>query len=233
MKSTMDIVNGNGKKAGTKDIEKVAVLVGAIVGAVAILALLVFLLRGRPVKQVRQATLTVPEGQMAYALVLPDTSSGSAGIQAGSIIKLYHYDADAGTVSAPELEYVRVIGVDTTTETVSVEGTTQQQQKQILTLALSEQQTQKLIQLQNTYVLYVTMVSSGNEELATKLLQEQQDILTQMQEAQEQQKAEAAAAADEAARKAAEQKAAQEKAAQEKAAGKPVNGNSSAEKPAG
>lgn len=129
----------------------------------------------------------IPDGMVAISISIQTLASGlSDKLQAGDIIRLYHYNDQSGmlnTVSEiPELKFVKVLAVSNE-KGLDIDYTKQPEEDEeklqtaTITVQATPEQAMLLTQYENEGVLHVALISRGNEKLAKELLDQQAELL--------------------------------------------------------
>ena len=129
----------------------------------------------------------IPDGMVAISITTQTLASGlSDKLQAGDIIRLYHYNGQSGmlnTVSEiPELKFVKVLAVSNEKGldidyTKQPEDDEEKLQTATITVQATPEQAMLLTQYENEGILHVALISRGNEKLAKELLEQQTELL--------------------------------------------------------
>ena len=129
----------------------------------------------------------IPDGMVAISISIQTLASGlSDKLQAGDIIRLYHYNDQSdmlNTVSEiPELKFVKVLAVSNE-KGLDIDYTKQPEEDEeklqtaTITVQATPEQAMLLTQYENEGVLHVALISRGNEKLAKELLDQQAELL--------------------------------------------------------
>jgi len=128
----------------------------------------------------------IPDGKMAISITAKTLAAAlSDKLQAGDIVRLYHYNEDdeeqpVGDIE--ELKFIKVLSI-TDADGLDVDYTTpleedeEKQQTATLTVLASPEQAMLLTRYENEGILHVALISRGNEELAKELLERQDQML--------------------------------------------------------
>ncbi len=126
----------------------------------------------------------IPSGKVAISLTVKTLASGlSDKLQPGDIIRIYHFLDAAQEI--PELSFVKVLSV-TDEEGINVDNTKEmaeeeeKQQSATITVLASTEQARIITGLENDGMAHVALISRNNEKLATELLSQQDDVLTEI-----------------------------------------------------
>lgn len=108
----------------------------------------------------------IPEGSTAINLTVKmiESSNMAGNIQAGDVIRLYHYKDKL--IDIPELQFVEVISV-----------LHEEQEKIIITVLAVEKQAEKIKEMKKEGIIYVSFISRDNKLFESKLLKQQQENL--------------------------------------------------------
>ncbi len=127
---------------------------------------------------------TIASGKVAISLSVKTLASGlSDKLQPNDIIRIYHYLDFAYEI--PELQFVKVLSV-TDDSGMNVDNTKEisedeeKRQSATITVLASPEQAKVITELENDGVSHVALISRGNEDLASELLLEQDEILLEM-----------------------------------------------------
>lgn len=127
---------------------------------------------------------SIPSGKVAISLTVKTLASGlSDKLQSGDIIRVYHFLDAAADV--PELQFVKVLSV-TDSKGVNVDNTQEpkeedeKRQSATITVLATPEQAKVITELENDGVAHVALISRGNDELAEKLLEKQDEVLLKL-----------------------------------------------------
>ncbi len=128
----------------------------------------------------------IPDGKLAISITAKTLAAAlSDKLQAGDIIRFYHYNEEneeQPVVDIEELKFVKVLSI-TDADGLDVDYTTpleedeEKQQTATLTVLVSPEQAVLLTRYENEGILHVALISRGNEKLAQELLERQEQIL--------------------------------------------------------
>lgn len=132
----------------------------------------------------------IPDGKVAISITVQHLANGlSDKLQAGDVIRLYHYDNTENflepVVDMPELHFLKVLSV-TDSSGVDVDYSMplaedeEHRQTATITLLATPQQALLLTRFENEGVLHVALICRGNETLAKELLQRQDETLLEL-----------------------------------------------------
>lgn len=126
----------------------------------------------------------IPSGKTAISLTVKTLASGlSDKLQPNDIIRIYHF-LDT-SVEVPELRFVKVLSV-TDADGINVDNTKEpaedeeKQQSATITVLASPEQAKIITGLENDGVAHVALICRNNEKLAEELLEEQDQVLTEI-----------------------------------------------------
>lgn len=128
----------------------------------------------------------IPDGMVAISISTQTLSTAlSDKLQADDIIRLYHYDDEnvlEPVTDIPELRFIKVLSV-TDPDGLNIDYTTppaedeERQRTATITVLATPEQALLLTRYENEGMLHVALISRGNKELATELLERQSNIL--------------------------------------------------------
>lgn len=128
----------------------------------------------------------IPDGKLAISITAKTLAAAlSDKLQAGDIIRFYHYNEDDGEQPVADIEELRFVKVLSITDadgldvdyTAPLEEDEEKQQTATLTVLVSPEQAVLLTRYENEGILHVALINRGNEELAQELLERQEQIL--------------------------------------------------------
>lgn len=126
----------------------------------------------------------IPSGKVAISLTVKTLASGlSDKLQPNDIIRIYHFLETAEEV--PELRFVKVLSV-TDSDGINVDNTKEPtedeepQQSATITVLASPEQARIITEMENDGVAHVALISRNNDQLAEKLLAEQDRTLQEI-----------------------------------------------------
>lgn len=132
----------------------------------------------------------IPDGMLAISVTTQTLATSlSDKLQAGDIIRLYHYNDDPQALvkveDVEELRFIKVLSVtdpdglpiDYTKEPAADE---ERQNTATITVLATPEQAVLLTQYENEGVLHAALISRGNPELSQKVLDRQTQILDQI-----------------------------------------------------
>lgn len=137
-----------------------------------------------------QSLNEIPDGKVAISITVQHLANGlSDKLQAGDIIRLYHYDNTEGflepVVDVPELHFLKVLSV-TDSSGVDVDYSMplaedeEHRQTATITLLATPQQALLLTRFENEGVLHAALICRCNETLAKELLKRQDETLLEL-----------------------------------------------------
>lgn len=129
----------------------------------------------------------IPDGMVAISISTQTLASGlSDKLQAGDIIRLYHYTDQSGTLNTvydiPEFKFIKVLAVSDS-KGLEIDYTKQPEEDEeklqtaTITVQATPEQAMLLTQYENEGILHVALISRGNDTLAKKLLDQQAELL--------------------------------------------------------
>lgn len=127
---------------------------------------------------------SIPSGKVAISLTVKTLASGlSDKLQAGDIIRIYHYLDIAQDI--PELQFVQVLSV-TDSKGINVDNSKElqededKQQTATITVLATPEQAKIITGLENDGIAHVALICRNNEKLATELLEQQEVVLQEI-----------------------------------------------------
>lgn len=131
--------------------------------------------------------LSIPSGKQAISFsVQGGADSLSNKLIAGDVIRVYTYEKgnnNASTVYSPkELQFLQIANITSSAykdvDEKSKDGSDEDSKAYAtITVIVDSAQAEKLIQLQKEGGIYVTLISRGNEQVATQVLEKQESYL--------------------------------------------------------
>lgn len=145
----------------------------------------------------------IPNGKQAISVTIPSFAGGLSGkLRAGDVVSVYAVlnqneteDDDYHAILPPELSYARVLavtdklGLDTKdaaqSDAKADTGASEESQPATVTLLANVEQAAALAGLNVNGQVHMSLISRGNEKIATQYLQMQEDYFLQLQESDE------------------------------------------------
>ena len=127
--------------------------------------------------------LSIPSGKQAISFSVDGgADSLSNKLEAGDIIRIYSYK-DGEVKVYKNLQFVRIASITSSNYKDVDQKSKDSSDDEIssyssITVIVNTEQVEDIIEIENNKGAYVTLISRGNEELAQKLLSQQDDIIS-------------------------------------------------------